>query len=110
MNVSESIKNSPFLMQLYLQAQRPPRARKQRGVATELLLGADGSPQPTEPGPDLGPMDSPSNFISSPMANLRKLPSVSFNSSVGGRVESVIRRPPNSLCPAGKNPWQDTWV
>jgi hypothetical protein len=23
-------------------------------------------------------------------------------------VRSVIRRLPNSLCPAGKNPWQDT--
>jgi hypothetical protein len=25
-------------------------------------------------------------------------------------VQSVIRRLPNSLCPAWKNPWQDTWV
>jgi hypothetical protein len=25
-------------------------------------------------------------------------------------VWSVISRLPNSLCPLGKNPWQDTWV
>jgi hypothetical protein len=25
-------------------------------------------------------------------------------------VQSVIRRLPNSLCPTGRNPWQDPWV